>query len=57
MSTADIDAYDEEDFNTAEEEEDTLARPAVKLANQVLNQAMKSLASDVHIEPHEKKLR
>ena len=49
--------FDEEDFTPAEEEEDTMARPAVQLANQVLNQAIKALASDVHIEPHEKKIK
>lgn len=57
MSTTDMDAFDEEELIPEEEEEDTLARPAVQLANQVLNQAIKALASDVHIEPHEKRLK
>lgn len=32
-------------------------KPAVQLANQILNQAVKAGASDVHIEPQEKLLR
>ena len=32
-------------------------KPAVQLANQILNQAVKAGASDVHIEPQEKSLR
>ncbi|WP_114298434.1 GspE/PulE family protein [Anaerobacterium chartisolvens] len=31
-------------------------KPAVQLANQIFNQSVKAGASDVHIEPHEKKL-
>jgi type IV pilus assembly protein PilB len=57
MSTTAVDAFDEEDLIPEEEEDDTLSRPAVQLANQVLNQAIKALASDVHIEPHEKRLK
>lgn len=46
-----------------DEEDETLAldvaddKPAVQLANQILNQAVKAGASDVHIEPQEKILR
>lgn len=59
MSTADVDAFEEEDFYDEEEdnEDDTLLRPAVQLANQILNQAMNALASDIHIEPQEKRLK
>jgi len=58
MSTADDDAFDDEEYEEIEEDEDeTLLRPAVQLANQVLNQAMNALASDVHIEPQEKRLK
>jgi len=57
MSTTDMDAFDEEDLIPEEDDDDTLSRPAVQLANQVLNQAIKALASDIHIEPHEKRLK
>jgi len=58
MSTTDDDAYDDDEFEELEEEDDeTLLRPAVQLANQVLNQAMNALASDIHIEPQEKRLK
>jgi type IV pilus assembly protein PilB len=59
MSTADDDAYEDDDAYDLEEEEtdEVLLRPAVQLANQVLNQAMNALASDVHIEPQEKRLK
>jgi len=57
MSTTGMDAFDEEDLIPEEEDDDTLSRPAVQLANQVLNQAIKALASDIHIEPHEKRLK
>ncbi len=61
MSTGELDLYEEEEEETGEDrqeqEEIALSRPAVQLANQVLNQAMKSLASDIHIEPQEKKVR
>jgi type IV pilus assembly protein PilB len=32
-------------------------RPAVQLTNQIINQAVKAGASDIHIEPQEKRLR
>lgn len=53
-------------FNSGEEEiiadeaietDDSTEKPAVQLANQILNQAVRAGASDVHIEPQEKKLR
>ncbi|MCD6322668.1 MAG: type II/IV secretion system protein [Clostridiales bacterium] len=58
MSTVDMEAFVEEELiNEEEDDDDTLLRPAVQLANQVLNQAIKALASDIHIEPHEKRLK
>lgn len=47
-----------QDDDTVEDESDPSAdKPAVQLANQILNQAVKASASDVHIEPQEKSLR
>ncbi|MBN2852253.1 MAG: Flp pilus assembly complex ATPase component TadA [Clostridia bacterium] len=61
MSTTDEDAYNEEEEIQFDEEEessdDNMLRPAVQLANQILNQAMNAQASDIHIEPMEKKLK
>lgn len=58
MSTGEIDVIeDKEEYEEQVEESIVNERPAVMVANQVLNQAMKSLASDIHIEPHEKKLK
>ncbi|HZJ57066.1 MAG TPA: ATPase, T2SS/T4P/T4SS family, partial [Clostridia bacterium] len=37
--------------------DDVNTRPAVQLANTIFNQAVESRASDVHIEPYEKKTR
>ncbi len=60
-NTSNIDTYDEDD---AQEEElaalDELAtdeKPAVQLVNQVITNAVKSGASDIHIEPMEKTMR
>jgi type IV pilus assembly protein PilB len=52
----------DEDFEEREEGKVTGAReyneqPAVQLANQVINQAVKAGASDVHIEPQERQIR
>ncbi|MBN2558744.1 MAG: type II/IV secretion system protein [Clostridia bacterium] len=59
MSTTDIivNEDDEAPSNREEDEDIALSRPAVQLANQMLNQAIKALASDIHIEPHEKVLK
>ncbi|MFO7611456.1 MAG: ATPase, T2SS/T4P/T4SS family [Clostridia bacterium] len=60
MSTGNLDLYEEEEDKSEDKQQEdyiALSRPAVQLANQVLNQAMKSLASDIHIEPHEKKVK
>lgn len=60
MSTGNLDTYEEEEFEPTDAEADddlTLSRPAVQLVNQVLNQAIKARASDVHVEPGEKKLK
>ncbi len=60
-NTSNIDTYDEEEV---QEEElaalDDLAndeKPAVQLVNQVITNAVKSGASDIHIEPMEKTMR
>ena len=58
-----IDTYDEEEEFAREEELaalDELAadeKPAVQLVNQVITNAVKSGASDIHIEPMEKTMR
>ena len=61
-NASNIDTYDEEE--AANEEElaalDELAndeKPAVQLVNQVITNAVKSGASDIHIEPMEKTMR
>ncbi len=61
-NASNIDTYDEEE--AAQEEElsalDALAadeKPAVQLVNQVITNAVKSGASDIHIEPMEKTMR
>lgn len=52
-----------DDFEEEEEDIDTIGddeadeKPAVQLVNQVLNQAVRTNASDVHIEPQEKYTR
>ncbi len=54
-----LDSGDVED-NTADDTIDTSdsnEQPAVQLANQIFNQSINAGASDVHIEPQEKKLR
>ncbi len=57
MSTGEMEILEEEEYEEQHEDKLVVERPAVMIANQVLNQAMKSLASDIHIEPHEKKLK
>lgn len=64
QSTMDIIDQEEEVEELQDEEEDVISaeadaddRPAVKLANQIISQAVRSQASDVHIETHEKLLR
>lgn len=55
-----VDSYDEDELPEAAEESEELSiddKPAVQLVNQVLNNAIKSGASDVHIEALEKVLR
>ena len=51
-----IDEEVEEDFSAIDDDEAN-EKPAVQLVNQVLNQAVKANASDVHIEPQEKYMR
>ncbi len=55
-----VDSYDEDDLPDQAEESEELSiddKPAVQLVNQVINNAIKSGASDVHIEALEKVLR
>lgn len=52
----------EEDYIPEEEEKEEIQtsagdKPAVQLANLIINQAIRNAASDVHIEPQEKSLR
>ncbi len=61
-SSIGIDANVEEELPSESvdgpQEADTMAeQPAVQLANQIFNQSIKAGASDIHIEPQEKKLR
>ncbi|MBN2861813.1 MAG: Flp pilus assembly complex ATPase component TadA, partial [Bacteroidales bacterium] len=60
MSNSNINTYNEEEEDIGANTDDevmTLARPAVQLVNQILNQAIKAKASDVHVEPGEKRLK
>lgn len=57
-SASSFDSGDEDYVaDDAIETDESTAKPAVQLANQILNQAVRAGASDVHIEPQEKKLR
>lgn len=47
--------FTEEDI--AEEDADVVNSPMVRLVNTIITQAVKSKASDIHIEPYEKHLR
>lgn len=57
MSTADDDAFEEDIIEEEVEDDESLSQPAVQLANQLLNQAIKVMASDIHIEPQERKMK
>jgi type IV pilus assembly protein PilB len=48
---------EEAESETAASSEEASEKPAVQLANLILNQAVRAGASDVHIEPQEKDLR
>ena len=48
---------DEEDVNLMELEKASEDAPVVRLVNMILLQAIKKGASDIHVEPYEKKLR
>ncbi|NVL83794.1 Flp pilus assembly complex ATPase component TadA, partial [Escherichia coli] len=48
---------EEEDMNVLELEKASEDAPTVRLVNMVLLNAIKKGASDIHIEPYEKKLR
>lgn len=55
-----VESYDEDDLPDTQEEGEELSlddKPAVQLVNQIINNAIKSGASDVHIEALEKILR
>ena len=55
-----VDSYDEDDLPDASEESEELSlddKPAVQLVNQIINNAIKSGASDVHVEALEKVMR
>jgi type IV pilus assembly protein PilB len=48
---------DEEDINVLELEKASEDAPVVRLVNMIMLQAIKKGASDIHVEPYEKKLR
>lgn len=55
-----VDSYDDDDLPDAAEESEELSlddKPAVQLVNQIINNAIKSGASDVHVEALEKVMR
>lgn len=55
-----VDNYDDDDLPDAAEESEELSlddKPAVQLVNQIINNAIKSGASDVHVEALEKVMR
>lgn len=55
-----VDSFDEDDLSDAQEESEELSiddKPAVQLVNQIINNAIKSGASDVHVEALEKMMR
>jgi type IV pilus assembly protein PilB len=61
MSDLDIDdlevIQDEEDLDVSELARESEDAPVVKLVNMVLTDAVKKVASDIHIEPYEKSFR
>lgn len=55
-----VDSYDDDDLPDTQEESEELSiddKPAVQLVNQIINNAIKSGASDVHVEALEKMMR
>lgn len=55
-----VDSYDDDDLAETQEETEELSiddKPAVQLVNQIINNAIKSGASDVHVEALEKMMR
>ena len=55
-----VDSYDDDDLAETQEESEELSiddKPAVQLVNQIINNAIKSGASDVHVEALEKMMR
>ena len=55
-----VDSFDEDDLPDTSEESEELSiddKPAVQLVNQIINNAIKSGASDVHVEALEKMMR
>src|SRR5690606_1948522 len=56
----DLDDLEMEGFDAADEEAGDLTlndAPVINLVNMVISEAIKAGASDIHIEPYEKKLR
>ena len=53
----DFELIHEEEVDTADLERSVDDAPVVKLANYLLNEAIKRRASDIHIEPYEKEFR
>jgi type IV pilus assembly protein PilB len=60
-STSSIDTSEEEDLQETEDVDTaqavSIGKPAVQLANLIFNQAARDGASDIHIEPQDKRLR
>jgi type IV pilus assembly protein PilB len=63
MDGEDIEKFETGNFEDASDSEivddkeiDNSSGPAVKIVNQIFSQSLKALASDVHIEPQEKRL-
>ncbi len=58
LSDADIDyEADQEDINVLELEKESEDAPVIRLVNVILLSAIRKGASDIHIEPYEKRLR
>jgi len=53
----DLEVIEEEKINVSEISDESEKAPIVKLVNMILNEALASRASDIHIEPQEKTLR
>lgn len=56
-ASTEVEQEEEEEDEAAGEGEGDEDRPAVQLANQILNESVRTEASDVHVEPLEKNMR